>query len=60
MPKYRNPEDHGETWTGRGRVIAWVSRVAEEKGISVDDIKKNPAYLNPDHPNYEAHKAEFG
>lgn len=55
-PKYRNPDNHEETWTGRGRVIAWVLRVAEEKGVSVEDIKNDPEYLNPEHPNYEAHK----
>ena len=58
-PKYRNPDNPDETWTGRGRVIQWVTRTAEEKGISVDDIRNDPKYLNPDHPNDEAHKAEI-
>ncbi|WP_114087597.1 H-NS family nucleoid-associated regulatory protein [Thalassospira profundimaris] len=58
-PKYRNPVNPEETWTGRGRVIGWVLKLAEEKGTTVDAIKNDPAYLNPEHPNYKAHVAEL-
>jgi DNA-binding protein H-NS len=58
-PKYRNPENPEETWTGRGRVIGWVLKLAEAKGTTVDAIKNDPAYLNPDHPNYKIHAADL-
>lgn len=28
-PKYRNPTDKKQTWTGRGRMPAWVSQLKE-------------------------------
>lgn len=59
VPKYRNPDNAEETWTGRGRVIHWVLRIAEDRNISVDDIKNDVAFLNPDHPKYETHKQEL-
>ncbi len=58
-PKYRNPINPEETWTGRGRVIGWVLKLAEEKGTTVDAIKNDPDYLNPEHPNYKTHIAEL-
>lgn len=30
-PKYRNPQNPSETWTGRGRMPLWI-KVATEKG----------------------------
>lgn len=36
-PKYANPEDSSQTWTGRGRKPAWVV-AALESGKSLDDI----------------------
>ncbi|WP_085580310.1 H-NS family nucleoid-associated regulatory protein [Thalassospira mesophila] len=58
-PKYRNPDNLEETWTGRGRVIGWVLKLAEEKGTTVDAVKNDPAYLNPEHPNYKIHLADL-
>lgn len=26
FPKYRNPKDHGETWTGRGKQPRWLTK----------------------------------
>ncbi|WP_099827237.1 H-NS family nucleoid-associated regulatory protein [Oceaniglobus indicus] len=37
-PKYRNPEDPTQTWTGRGRQPGWVKK-ALENGQSLDDFK---------------------
>ena len=36
-PKYRNPDDESQTWTGRGRRPLWVSDYLSEKGwVEVD------------------------
>jgi DNA-binding protein H-NS len=35
-PKYRNPADADQTWTGRGRTPFWV-KALEEAGGSRDD-----------------------
>ena len=37
-PKYRNPDNPAETWTGRGRQPRWVS-AALEKGLTLDDLR---------------------
>ncbi|WP_298938378.1 H-NS histone family protein [uncultured Ruegeria sp.] len=36
-PKYANPDDPSQTWTGRGRKPAWVKE-ALEAGKSIDDL----------------------
>ena len=36
-PKYANPADNAQTWTGRGRRPAWVN-AALEAGKTLDDI----------------------
>ena len=36
-PKYANPADKSQTWTGRGRRPAWVND-ALEAGKSIDDL----------------------
>ena len=38
VPKYANPTDPSQTWTGRGRKPNWVIE-ALEKGKSLDDLK---------------------
>jgi DNA-binding protein H-NS len=37
MPKYANPENPDQTWTGRGRQPGWVKE-ALGKGKSLDDL----------------------
>lgn len=37
-PKFRNPENPAETWTGRGKRPGWFVK-AEEKGISRDQMR---------------------
>ena len=37
IPKYRNPEDATQTWTGRGRQPAWI-KAALSAGKSLDDM----------------------
>ncbi len=36
-PKYKNPENSKETWTGRGRTPLWVRGILD-KGGSLDNI----------------------
>jgi DNA-binding protein H-NS len=38
VPRYRNPADSGQTWTGRGRQPRWVAE-ALASGRSLDDFK---------------------
>lgn len=37
-PKYANPDDQSQTWTGRGRKPRWVQE-ALDSGKSLDDLK---------------------
>ncbi|WP_176536108.1 H-NS family nucleoid-associated regulatory protein [Thioclava sp. ES.031] len=37
-PKYANPDNASETWTGRGRKPRWV-QAALDNGKSLDDLK---------------------
>ncbi|SLN59691.1 DNA binding protein, nucleoid-associated [Roseivivax jejudonensis] len=38
LPKYKNPDNASQTWTGRGRKPNWVI-AALENGKSLDDLK---------------------
>lgn len=40
-PKYRNPENPSQTWTGRGRTPLWVNE-ALQKGMSLEDLRIVP------------------
>ena len=37
-PKYRNPSDHNQTWTGRGVKPRWLSELVNA-GRRIDDFK---------------------
>ena len=37
-PKYRNPDDHSQTWSGRGRKPNWLN-AALASGTSIDDLE---------------------
>lgn len=37
-PKYRNPSDHNQTWTGRGVKPRWLSELVKA-GRRIDDFK---------------------
>jgi DNA-binding protein H-NS len=37
-PKYRNPEDPTQTWSGRGRKPGWINE-AEAAGRDVEDFR---------------------
>ncbi len=36
-PKYRNPEDHAQVWTGRGKNPNWV-KAALASGLTLQDL----------------------
>lgn len=38
VPKYRNPEDPSQTWTGRGRQPTWY-KTAIESGKSPEELE---------------------
>jgi DNA-binding protein H-NS len=38
LPKYRNPKDPAETWSGRGRQPHWV-RAQLQSGKKLDDLR---------------------
>lgn len=35
-PKYRNPDNSAQTWTGKGRQPNWI-KTAKDKGVNIDD-----------------------
>jgi len=37
-PKYRNPDNHEETWSGRGRKPQWI-HAALTRGLDVSDLE---------------------
>lgn len=37
-PKYRNPEDHAQTWSGRGRKPNWLN-AALARGVSIEELE---------------------
>ena len=40
LPKYRNPENPEETWTGRGRSPAWIASLREKDKLDTALIVK--------------------
>ena len=36
--KYRNPENPGETWSGRGRMATWLKDKIAKRGVKKDDF----------------------
>ena len=40
LPKYSNPENSEETWTGRGRSPAWIASLRETGKLDMALIKK--------------------
>lgn len=37
-PKYRNPENPAQTWSGRGKRPLWFSEALKKKGVTVDSM----------------------
>ena len=36
--KYRNPDNHAETWSGRGRRPIWMAEKLTKRGVSIEDF----------------------
>ena len=43
-PKYRNPQNPEETWSGIGRTPKWVQAILGERGIDAAAFKSIPMY----------------
>lgn len=37
-PKYRNPENAAQTWSGRGKRPLWFSAALKKKGVTVESL----------------------
>lgn len=37
-PKYRNPEDASQTWSGRGRQPRWIAEALKKRGVTLDSF----------------------
>lgn len=37
-PKYRNPENPAQTWSGRGKRPLWFSKALKRKGVTADNM----------------------
>jgi DNA-binding protein H-NS len=37
-PKYRNPDNASQTWSGRGKRPLWFSEALKKKGVTVDSL----------------------
>lgn len=37
-PKYHNPSDPSQTWSGRGRQPIWFSKALKRRGVTVEDL----------------------
>jgi DNA-binding protein H-NS len=42
VPKYRNPDDSSETWSGRGKQPRWLVALVKA-GKQIDDFRISPA-----------------
>ena len=43
-PKFRNPQNPEQTWTGIGRSPKWVQAILDERGIDMAAFKSIPMY----------------
>ncbi len=50
IPKYRNPADSSQTWTGHGKKPTWFQQALKKSGVTADSLlitrtatKKTPA-----------------
>jgi DNA-binding protein H-NS len=37
-PKYQNPSDPSQVWSGRGRQPAWFAKALRRRGVTVEDL----------------------
>lgn len=43
-PRYHDPQNPGQTWSGVGRTPNWVQAIVDERGIDVAAFKSIPMY----------------
>ena len=46
-PKYRNPENPAQTWSGRGKRPLWFSEALKKKGVTADSMLIGGAATKP-------------
>jgi DNA-binding protein H-NS len=46
--KFRNPKNHSETWSGRGRRAGWLTREMASRGLSEKDPVPNEFLVSTD------------
>lgn len=46
-PKYRNPENPAQTWSGRGKRPLWFSEAMKKKGVTADSMRIGGAATKP-------------
>src|SRR5690349_3960339 len=46
-PKYRNPENPAQTWSGRGKRPLWFSEVLRKQGVTADSMLIGGAATKP-------------
>ena len=46
-PKYSNPSNPSETWSGRGRQPAWFAKALKRRGITADTLLIGSAAKRP-------------
>ncbi|MCX7512860.1 H-NS histone family protein [Frateuria sp. STR12] len=46
-PKYRNPENPAQTWSGRGKRPLWFSEALKKKGVTADSMLIGSAATKP-------------
>jgi DNA-binding protein H-NS len=46
-PKYRNPENPSETWTGRGRSPLWFTAALKKRGVTAESLLIGGASRSP-------------
>lgn len=46
-PKYRNPENPSETWTGRGRSPLWFTAALKKRGVTAESLLIGGAAKSP-------------
>ena len=43
-PRYRNPDNPEETWSGQGRTPPWVQRICSDLGIEVSTFRQDETF----------------
>jgi DNA-binding protein H-NS len=39
IPKFRNPDDESQTWTGFGKKPGWFVEALKKRGVTVDSLR---------------------